>query len=396
MRQLQRLSFVLRQRTHQGDEGDGGGRSATVGRAESGTAAKQDASAPKPSLEPGRTYPSETTSGARAKEFPHRMAHNLYQGGGGAAIAIGLAAAILAIPAYSQDIDEIRQLSGKELSEAWANRSTTADEAITNLVRGHLAEQNVGTPTTIVRFIPYKNVPVEEECQKILKGKDYRLSADELPSTITLQWGKSPAAGLTVETTLRYEVNDRRREDNALKFFSYPTLVAEPLSDGSYHAQILIPTGPTYSQLAAIGKLYETGETVQLDPNNSDYDSISGSITAVKFDEEVQRVVRDHFLPLESFVSHPQHSPRRKKSRFKLGYINSLDVAFVFRSRVYDVFLVREGEIRLSRPEPWTFIQNAKAYNNPAHQRRLDDLCVTVFPDVISKISSQLLKPGSY
>lgn len=329
-------------------------------------------------------------------KFSHRMARNLYRRARATAIVTGLATVTLATPAYSLDIDDVRQLSGKELDEAWANRATTADEAITNLVRGFLAEQNIGTPTTAVHFIPYKSVPIKQECRTILKGKDYRLTADELPSTVTLQWGNSTEDGFTVGTTLRYEVNDRHREDNALKFFSYPTLVAEPLSDGSYHAQVLIPTGPTFSQLAAIGKLYETGETVQLDSNNSDYDSPTGRVTAVKLDDVVERVVRDHFLPLESFVSHPKHSPRQEKSRFRIRYFKGFDVAFVYRSRVYDVFLIRKGKIRLSRSEPWTFIQNAETYNNPAHQRRLEDLCVTDFPNVRRDVRSQLLRPQDY
>jgi hypothetical protein len=295
---------------------------------------------------------------------------------------------MLTTSAYSQDSSDPSRLSGKELSEAWSNRATTADEAITNLVRGYLAEQNVGTPKTAIHFIPYKNVPIDEECQTILKGKDYRLSADELPSRVTLQWGKSPAGGLTVGTTLRYELNDRRREDNALKYFSYPTLVAIPLGDGTYHAQVLIPTGPTLSQLAAVGKLYETGKAVRLDRSNSDYDSIRGSVWAVKLDDDVQRVLRDYFLPLESFVSHPKHAPRQQKSRFKIGYFKDLDVAFVVQSRVYDVFLIRRGRIQLSRSEPWTYIHNAKSYNNPAYQKRLASLCVTVFPKPKAKVAA--------
>lgn len=300
---------------------------------------------------------------------------------GWAAVAAGLAALAPALPAQSQDIDDVRRLSGRELDEAWANRATTADEAITKLVRNRLAELNVGTPNTEVRFIPYEEVPIEEECRTILKGKDYRLTSDELPSTVTLQWGNAPAGGFAVSTALRYDVNERRREDNALKFFSYPTLLAEPLDDGTYHAQVLIPTGSVLAQLAAIGKLYETGQTVRLDRSNSDYVSPKGWVTAVRLDDKVQRVVRDHFLPLEAFVSHPKHSPRWRKTRFKLGYFKSLDVALVVNNRVYDIFLIRKGGFRLSRSEPWTFIQNAKTYNHPAYQRRLRELCVTVFPE---------------
>ena len=315
---------------------------------------------------------------------------------GGTAAAVALGALVLATPAHSQDIGDIRELSGKELNEAWANRATTADEALANLVRGHLAEQNIGTPATAVRFIPYRNVPIEEECRTILKGKDFRLTADELPSTVTLKWGRAPASGVTVGTALHYRLDGQYRKDNALKFFSYTTLVAEPSADGRYHAQALIPAGPTLSQLAAIGKLYESGKTVQLDRYNSDYDSLKGTITAVKLDDAVQRVVRDHFLPLESFVSHPKHSPRRNKSKFKVGYIRGFDVAFIVRSRVYDVFLIRGDEIRLSRPEPWTFIRNAKIYNNSAHQERLEELCITDFPTTTSEATKRLSRPGHY
>ena len=305
----------------------------------------------------------------------------LHGGAFGAAVAAALGALALALPAHSQGTGDVRQLTGRALNDAWVNRASTGDEALTNLIRGHLAERNIGTPTTAVRFIPLKPVPIDGECSTILKGKNYRLGADELPSRVTLRWNELPENGVSVGTTLRYEVNDRQRADNALKFFSYPTLVAEPLPDGSYHAQVLVPTGSVFAQLAAVGKLFETGQKIRLGSHNSDYVAPAGSITAVILDNDVQRVVRDYFLPLESFVSHPRHSPRSKKSRYRMGYLKDLDVVYVVPNRVYDVFLIRGNRIQLARSEPWTFIQNAKTYNSPAYERRLADLCVTVFPD---------------